>query len=196
MSRNNWFPVVTLMIGNPGETDEDSKATLDVLYEVERRKLFAIFVPSIFTPLHDTRLAAKKGVIESRQLTPLQWQVMMKCWKINLRPALQSWWGPTAWRLGALAFWLLKLRKTNGPNFTWPLVMFASALPEWLLGKLGKIYIGKPLKVKTRKELLATIKPQHWQYLRADNGDLPDDWDATVKASPGLPELRVLPATS
>jgi len=195
MNRNNWFPVVTLMIGNPGETDEDSKATLDVLYEVERRKLFAIFVPSIFTPLHDTRLAAKKGVIESRHLTPLQWQVMMKCWKINLRPALQSWWGPAAWRVGALVFWLLKLRKTNGPNFTWPLIMFAGAAPEWLLGKLGKIYIGKPLKVKTRKELLATIKPQHWRYLRADNGDLPDNWDSTVADSPGLPELRVLPAT-
>ena len=49
------------MIGNPGETDEDSKATLDLIYEVERRGLFAFFVPSIFTPLHDTRLAAKKG---------------------------------------------------------------------------------------------------------------------------------------
>ena len=29
MNRNNWFPAVTLMIGNPGETDEDYRATLD-----------------------------------------------------------------------------------------------------------------------------------------------------------------------
>jgi radical SAM superfamily enzyme YgiQ (UPF0313 family) len=28
-NRNNWFPVMTLMVGNPGETDEDSRATLD-----------------------------------------------------------------------------------------------------------------------------------------------------------------------
>ena len=28
----------------------------------------------------------KKGVTETRQLTPLQWQLMMKCWKMNLRP--------------------------------------------------------------------------------------------------------------
>ena len=55
-NENNWFPVMTLMVGNPGETDEDSRATLDLLYEIERRGLFAILVPSIFTPLHDTRM--------------------------------------------------------------------------------------------------------------------------------------------
>lgn len=38
---------------------------------------------------------------------------------------------------------------------------------------MGKIYRGKPLKVKTRAELLASLKPKDWQYLRADNGDLP-----------------------
>ena len=61
LNRNNWFPAMTLMIGNPGETDEDTKATLDLIYEVERRGLFAFFIPSIFTPLHDTRMADAKG---------------------------------------------------------------------------------------------------------------------------------------
>jgi hypothetical protein len=180
LNRNNWFPVVTLMIGNPGETDEDSRATLDQIYEVERRGLFAFFVPSIFTPLHDTRMSNKQGVAESRELTPLQWQIMMKCWKMSMKPALQSWWGPTAWRLGSLFIWLWKLRKTNGPNFTWPLLLFAGALPEGLMARLGKIYRGRPLAVKSRKELLAAIKPQHWRYLREDNGDLPDGWRQEV----------------
>jgi radical SAM superfamily enzyme YgiQ (UPF0313 family) len=175
LNRNNWFPVVTLMIGNPGETDEDVKATLDLVYEMERRGLFAFLVPSIFTPLHDTRMEKKQGVTETEQLTPLQWQLMMKCWKMNLRPGQQSWWGPTVWRLGAIFFWLLKLRKVNGPNFTWPLLMFASALPEKLLERMGKIYIGKPLRLKSRKELLAAIRPKHRKYLRADNGDLPEE---------------------
>ena len=57
---------MTLIIGNPGETDEDVKATLDLIYEVERRGLFAFFIPSIFTPLHDTRMEKKKGVTETR----------------------------------------------------------------------------------------------------------------------------------
>lgn len=190
MNRNNWFPVMTLMVGNPGETDQDCKDTLDLLYEVERRGLFAFFVPSIFTPLHDTRLAEKKGVEESREMSPLQWQVMMKCWKMNMRPALQSWWGPIAWRLGALFFWAYKLRKTNGPNFTWPLLLFAGAMPERLMGKLGKIYLGKPLSIKSRKELLRTIRPAHWKYLRADTGDLPEEFPLAATPSPELPVLQ------
>lgn len=56
LNRNNWFPVLTLMIGNPGETDDDVMATLDLVYEIERRGLFAFLVPSIFTPLHDARM--------------------------------------------------------------------------------------------------------------------------------------------
>ncbi|MBM3734154.1 MAG: B12-binding domain-containing radical SAM protein [Acidobacteria bacterium] len=192
LNKNNWFPVVTLMIGNPGETDEDSKATLDLLYEVERRGLFAFFVPSIFTPLHDTRMENKTGVQESREMSPLQWQIMMKCWKMSMKPALRSWWGPTAWRFGAIGAWLWKLRKVNGPNFTWPLLMFASALPESLMAKMGKVYIGRPLEVKSRKQLLSTIKPNHWRHLRADNGALPDGWTAESTESP----LRVLSASS
>jgi radical SAM superfamily enzyme YgiQ (UPF0313 family) len=180
LNRNNWFPVMTLMIGNPGETDGDVMATLDLVYEMERRGLFAFLVPSIFTPLHDTRMEKKKGVTETRELTPLQWQLMMKCWKMNLRPGQHSWWGPTVWRLAAVAYWLYKLRRVNGPNFTWPLLMFAGAAPEALLGRMGKIYRGKPLSVKSRKELLATVKPQHWKYLRSDNGDLPDGYETAV----------------
>jgi radical SAM superfamily enzyme YgiQ (UPF0313 family) len=192
LNRNNWFPVITLMVGNPGETDEDSKATLDVIYEVERRGLFAFFVPSIFTPLHDTRLAEKKGVVENREMTPLQWQIMMKCWKMSMKPALRSWWGPTAWRVGALGLWAWKLRKVNGPHFTWPLMMFASALPEGLMQRMGKLYRGKPLRVKSRKELLETIRPQHWKYLRADNGDLPAGGEQAASQAAPAAALNVL----
>ncbi len=174
LNTNNWFPAMTLIVGNPGETDEDCQATLDLIYEVERRGLFAFFIPSIFTPLHDTRMEQKKGVSETRELTPLQWQLMMKCWKMNLRPGQASWWGPTAWRLGGLGLWAWKLRKLNGPGFKWPMFMFCSVAPESLMAKMGKIYMGKPLKVKTRKELLETIKPSMQQYLRADTGDMPD----------------------
>ncbi len=173
MNENNWFPVMTLIVGNPGETDQDVKDTLDLVYEMEHRKLFAFLVPSIFTPLHDTRMQDKKGVTETKQLTPLQWQLLMKCWKLNLRPGQYSWWGPMAWRIGSILMWLFKLKKVNGPNFTWPLWMFSGAFSEKTLERMGKIYIGKPLQTKTRKELIATLRPNYLQYLRPDNGDLP-----------------------
>ena len=174
LNQNNWFPAMTLIVGSPGETDDDTRATLDLIYEVERRGLFAFFIPSIFTPLHDTRLEQAKGVTETNQLTPLQWQLMMKCWKMNLRPGQMSWWGPMAWRTGAMGLWLWKLRKLNGPNFTWPLFMFASALPETVMAKMGKIYLGRPLTIKTRRELLATVRPSQRRFLRPDAGDLPE----------------------
>ena len=63
--------------------------------------LFAFFVPSIFTPLHDTRMAEQEGVAETQQLTSLQWQLMMKCWKMNLRAAQFKWWAPAVVATGS-----------------------------------------------------------------------------------------------
>ena len=190
MNENNWFPMMTLIVGNPGETDEDVMATLDLVYEIERRGLFAFLVPSIFTPLHDTRMENQKGVTETQQLTPLQWQLIMRCWKMNMRPGQYSWWGPTAWRIGSIAMWLYKLRRLNGPNFTWPLLMFSGALSEKRLQKMGKIYEGKPMTVKSRRELIASIKPHYLQYLRPDNGDLPEGYSRPPQL---VRESRALP---
>jgi len=195
LNANNWFPAMTLIVGNPDETDEDVKATLDLIYEVERRGLFAFFIPSIFTPLHDTRMEMKTGVTETMQLTPLQWQLMMKCWKMNLRPGQYSWWAPTAWRVGAIALWMYKLRKLNGPNFKWPLLMFSSAMSEKMMARMGKIYTGKPLKIKSRKELIAGLKPHYLQYLREDNGDLPEGYVPQVRQS-GQKAALALPVLS
>ena len=185
MNRNNWFPMLTLMVGNPGETDEDVKATLDLMFEMESRNLFGFLVPSVFTPLEGTRMEHDRGVSRTQDLSPLQWQLMMQCWRMNLRPGLQSWWGPMAFRVGGLGLWLLRLRKTNGPNFTWPMMMFSGALPVKWMYRMGKLYGGRPLKVKTRAELLASINPAYWQFLREDNGDIPSaqEYEATPVAA-------------
>jgi hypothetical protein len=188
LNKNNWFPAMTLIVGSPGETDEDVQATLDLIYEIERRGLFAFFIPSLFTPLHDTRLEKQTGVTETRQFSSLQWQLMMKCWKMNLRPGQVSWWGPLAWRMGGIGLWLYKLRKLNGPRFTWPMMMFSSALPEGMMQSMGKLYRGRPLPIKTRKELLATVKPAHWRHLRPDTGDVPEG------APPPEPRPRLIVA--
>jgi radical SAM superfamily enzyme YgiQ (UPF0313 family) len=175
-NKNNWFPMMTLMIGNPGESDQDVRETLDLVYEMDRRSLFAFLVPSIFTPLHDTRMEHQTGVTRTRQLSPLQWQLMMKCWKHNLRPGQYSWWGPLAWRAGSVFMWLYRLRKLNGPDFTWPLMMFAGVAPEKVLERIGKIHVGKPLVTKGRRELIASLRPNYLKHLRADNGDLPKEF--------------------
>jgi hypothetical protein len=193
-NQNNWFPMMTLMVGNPGETDEDTRATLDLVYEMDRRGLFAFLVPSIFTPLHDTRMEHQTGVTRTCQLSPLQWQLMMKCWKHNLRPGQYSWWGPMAWRIGALFMWLYRLRKLNGPNFTWPLMMFAGVAPERVLQRVGKIHVGEPLVTKSRRELIASLRPNYLQHLRADNGDLPKRSNRSAEDRPGQSPTNFLPS--
>jgi len=193
-NKNNWFPMMTLMIGNPGESDEDTQATLDLVYEMDRRGLFAFLVPSIFTPLHDTRMEHQTGVTQTQQLSPLQWQLMMKCWKHNLRPGQYSWWGPMAWRIGALFMWLYRLRRLNGPNFTWPLMMFAGVAPEVILQRMGKIYVGRPLAVKNRRDLLAALRPNYLRHFRADNGDLPERWRSYQKGVSGPKPMHVAPS--
>ncbi len=176
LNRNNWFPMLTLMVGNPGETEEDVQATLDLIYEMERRGLFGFLVPSVFTPLEGTRMEHDHGVSRTQDLKPIQWQLIMQCWKMNMRPGLQSWWGPLSYKVGGMLLWALKLRKTNGPHFTWPMIHFCSAAPQGWLKRTGRIYGGRPLEIKTRKELLSGLKPNYWQYLREDNGDMPDGW--------------------
>jgi radical SAM superfamily enzyme YgiQ (UPF0313 family) len=173
LNRNNWFPVCTLIVGSPGETDEDSMATLDLLCESERRGLHCMWVPSIFTPLVNTRMEHGKGIRETQQLSKLQWQVIMKAWAIASRIGLQTTWGKLSFGAGALILWAGRLRRVNGPNFTWPLVQFSGVMPERWLERTGRIYGGRPLPRVTRDELLATVRPDWRQAITASREGTP-----------------------
>ena len=59
------------------------------------------------------------------------------------------------------------------------------------MGRMGKIYIPKPIPIKSRKELLAGVKPQHQRHLREDNGDLPEHF-AAAAAQPQYASLPIL----
>ena len=85
--------------------------------------------------------------------------------------------------LGRFIVWTLKLRQTNGPHFKWPMILFSSPLPEQFMGRMGKIYDGKPMKTKSRRELIASIRPNFRSACRPDCGDLPDGWTPPRKAS-------------
>ncbi|MBI4473106.1 MAG: B12-binding domain-containing radical SAM protein [Acidobacteria bacterium] len=167
LNRNNWVPVMTLIIGSPDETDDDVKETLDLIFEMQRRGLKVILVPSVFTPLKETRMSGMVGIKETRQLSKLQWQLIMTCWRISANLALQSWWGPFAWSFGSFIFWLLRGRQLNGPNFTWPLLHFSRVLPDSVIYSVGELYAGKPPKILSHSELLDTVASK-WKPYFAD----------------------------
>jgi hypothetical protein len=54
---------------------------------------------------------------------------------------------------------------------------------------MGKLYKGRPINVKTRAELLASIKPNYWKYLREDAGDLPPGAQAHPTKTEDQPQL-------
>ena len=171
LNKNNWFPVCTLIVGSPDETDDDSKATLDLIYEAERRGLHCMWVPSIFTPLVRTRMEHGEGVRETQALTKLQWQVIMKAWQVASRIGLQSTWGKVSFGVGSVVTWAVRLRRVNGPNFTWPLMQFSGIVPENWLERTGKIYRGRELPRKSREELLANIRPDWKDAIARAHGD-------------------------
>jgi radical SAM superfamily enzyme YgiQ (UPF0313 family) len=167
LNAHNWFPVCTLIVGSPGETDDDSRATLDLLFEVERRGLHAMWVPSIFTPLVRTRMEKGEGIRHTQHLSKLQWQVIMKAWQVASRIGLQTTWGKLSFGVGSLVLWATRLRRLNGPNFTWPLIEFSGTVPEAWLHRAGVIYKGQPLPRRGRADLLATIRPDWRQTIDA-----------------------------
>jgi hypothetical protein len=71
-------------------------------------------------------------------------------------------------------------------------MMFAGVAPERILKRFGKLHVGRPVTIRSRKELLTTIKPHQWRYLRPDTGDLPDEYTAPPRGRGGT-VIRLTP---
>jgi radical SAM superfamily enzyme YgiQ (UPF0313 family) len=85
MSANRWVPCATLIIGLPGETDEDLDLTIDLLSELKGFK-------SLIVPLFLVSMGGLKNRVESfdvNRMTPKQAELFLKCWEHNIG------WGQT-----------------------------------------------------------------------------------------------------
>ncbi len=81
LNRHNIFPFCTFILGLPGETEQDTKLSLDLLYELRDAK--GTFVPTFFVPLEDTRMQKKESA-KLIEMTDLQWEFFFTCWRYNL----------------------------------------------------------------------------------------------------------------
>ncbi len=122
LNRNNWFPVCTFIVGLPGETDDDIRQSLDLLHRLRRNKI--VYVPSIFTPLEDTRMADGHG-LQPRELTKLQWEFILTAWRQSLDFSVVRKRSNLAWKLGMRAFYYTRGRWLHGPQFKYPAFRFA-----------------------------------------------------------------------
>jgi radical SAM superfamily enzyme YgiQ (UPF0313 family) len=131
LNKHNWFPFCTFIIGLPGETDADTKESLNLLYELRDAK--GTFVPTFFVPLEDTRMQKKESA-KLIEMTDLQWEFFYTCWKYNL-----NFWhgGGTAnmkFSLGVPIYYYMLGRKLFGNGIKYPLYRFAG-LPDRFMRK-------------------------------------------------------------
>lgn len=131
LNRHNWFPFCTFIIGLPGETDEDTKLSLDLLYDLRHAK--GTFVPTFFVPLENTRMQKSKSA-KLIEMTDLQWEFFFTCWKYNM----EFWRGDSRANLkfsaGVPFYYSLMGKKLFGQGIKYPLMRFAG-VPERLMKK-------------------------------------------------------------
>jgi radical SAM superfamily enzyme YgiQ (UPF0313 family) len=81
MNENYIWPLATLIVGLPGETEKDTIATLELLDKLKHGKLF--YVPLLFTSEKDCMLREARHM-DLKHLTPLQWELLATCWRHNI----------------------------------------------------------------------------------------------------------------
>ncbi|HXE91132.1 MAG TPA: radical SAM protein [Terriglobales bacterium] len=156
LNRHNWFPFCTWIIGLPGETREDTKQTLDLLYCLKDAKWCAI--PTLFVPLEDTRLEKQESAKLVR-MTDLQWEVFFTCWRYNLdfyrnTPSVQL-----KFNLGVPIYYYLLGRRLFGPEMKYPLFRLGH-FPERFLRR--KLYLDFSGGTKARYRVPESVPvPEH-----------------------------------
>lgn len=151
MNRKNWFPFCTWIVGLPGETEDDTKKSLDLLHALKDAKWVAI--PTLFVPLEETRMGANESA-KLAKLTELQWEFFFTCWRYNLDfyrndPAFHR-----RFNLGIPIYYYLMGRRLFGKTMKYPIMRLAH-VPEKILKR--RLYLDlrekSPLQVPEAVEI-------------------------------------------
>lgn len=129
LNKNNWFPFATFIIGLPGETDADTKKSLDLLHALKDAKW--VVMPTLFVPLEDTRMEKDESAKLAR-LTELQWEFFFTAWRYNIDfyrrdPSFQR-----RFNFGVPIYYYMMGRRLFGKQMKYPLLRLAH-FPEKIL---------------------------------------------------------------
>jgi len=132
LNDNGIYPLATLILGLPGEKQEDIQATIALLERLKGLKIF--YVPLLFTSEEESILKHQKhGYL--KDLDELQWDILSSCWKYNI-----DTWNPeisTEIMLASLMSYPF-FRLKHGKKVLAPILRI-SGLEEKLAGKkIGK----------------------------------------------------------
>jgi radical SAM superfamily enzyme YgiQ (UPF0313 family) len=82
MNDNDWYPLATLIIGLPGEKEEDVIETLELMDDL--KGYYAFYVPLLFVPLENCMLMNRRGA-DLDSLSEMRWEFLTRCWEYNIR---------------------------------------------------------------------------------------------------------------
>lgn len=133
MNRHNWFPMATFIIGLPGETREDTKQSLELLYALKDAKW--VVIPTLFVPLEQTRLESQESA-KIAKLTDLQWEFFFTCWRYNVDFMRNNSSTKKKVNWGIPLYYYFLGRKLFGPELKWPLFRLGHVPERFVRGKL------------------------------------------------------------
>jgi radical SAM superfamily enzyme YgiQ (UPF0313 family) len=88
MNDYDWWPLCTIMTGQPDETEDDVRATLDLIDDLRNHNAKMFYTPVLFIPLKEAVLGNYRRT-SLKNLSELQWEVLARCWRNNI-----DFWSP------------------------------------------------------------------------------------------------------
>ncbi len=132
LNDHDWYPLCTIMTGQPDEREEDVLATLELIDDLRAHNSKMFYTPVLFIPLKEAVLSnSRRANLDS--LNELQWEVLSRCWRNNIdfwAPDMQKYVGPVFF----FSHWLY-YRWKHGKKSTRPMMRLAG-LP--VVGKVDK----------------------------------------------------------
>lgn len=122
MNDYDWWPLCTIMTGQPDETEDDVRATLDLIDDLRNHQAKMFYTPVLFIPLKEAMLGNRRRT-NLKNLSELQWEVIARCWRNNI-----DFWRPDMkWMLNPIFFfshWFYA-RWKHGKKATIPMMHLA-----------------------------------------------------------------------
>jgi len=92
LNRYKWLPACTLIIGLPGEREEDVKITIRLVERLDR--FHCVLAPLFYVPLGALR--TKGRMFSIKNASPEHLKLIYECWRHNLKEFSQGVWKATS----------------------------------------------------------------------------------------------------
>ena len=79
LNNNHWFPALTLIIGWPDETPDETQYTIDLIEDFKEMKMRGLVAPLLYQDF------SEKNSMHFGNLNEAQFTLFWKCWQHNLR---------------------------------------------------------------------------------------------------------------